>query len=300
MRIATVLIGGHERLAMVKGESLVVLADDEATPRSILNLIGRGEAGLAQVSAAAAKRAEIALADIHLLAPIPVPRRNVFCVGKNYGAHAAEFHGSGFDTSSMSAVPQHPVFFSKATTSVIGTTAPIEADVDPTGTTDYEGEIAVVIGRGGRGISAADALDHVFGYTNLNDVTSRELQRTHGQWFLGKSLDTFCPMGPWITTADELPDPTRISFSVDVNGETRQSASLSDLIFSIPVLIETLSHHVTLLPGDIIATGTPAGVGIGFSPPRYLQDGDVVTVHGVELGALTNPVVRRAPTSPHA
>jgi 2-keto-4-pentenoate hydratase/2-oxohepta-3-ene-1,7-dioic acid hydratase in catechol pathway len=227
---------------------------------------------------------------VRILAPLPRPPRNVFCVGKNYHDHAAEFHASGFDDSAHTPQPAYPVFFTKATTSVVGPGDAIRADLDPTRTTDFEGELAVVIGTGGRDIPAGCALDHVFGYTAFNDVTARELQRRHGQWFLGKSIDTFGPMGPCIVTADEVGDPRDLKLTVAVNGEIRQSARVSDLIFDIATLIECLSSAVTLQPGDVIATGTPAGVGVGHSPPRYLVPGDTVTVGIDRIGELTNPV----------
>jgi 2-keto-4-pentenoate hydratase/2-oxohepta-3-ene-1,7-dioic acid hydratase in catechol pathway len=228
-------------------------------------------------------------ADVSIHAPIPRPRRNIFCVGKNYRAHADEFHRSGFDSTSQDC-PEAPIFFTKATTAVIGPGDTIRADLDPTGTVDYEGELAVIIGVGGHRISAEDAHDHIFGYTAMNDVTSRELQRSNGQWFLGKSIDTFAPMGPCIVTRDEIGDPSALEISLDVNGEIRQVARLSDLIFGVPALIEALSRVVSLEPGDIIATGTPAGVGIGFQPPRYLASGDKVTVEITRIGQLSNPV----------
>ena len=170
-------------------------------------------------------------------------------------------------------VPTAPVVFTKAPSSVIGPEAAILANLDPTNSVDYEGELGVVIGRGGRGISRTDAMDHVFGYTIINDVTARTLQHKHKQWFLGKSIDSFCPMGPTLVTADEIPDPTRLKLETRVNGELRQNAVVSDLIFDIPTLIETISRGMTLMPGDIIATGTPEGVGIGFTPPKYLNSG---------------------------
>ena len=230
------------------------------------------------------------LADIDLLAPIPEPRRDVFCVGKNYRAHAAEFHSSGFDSTAKETVPSAPVIFTKATTSVIGPGAPIRADLDPTASVDYEGELALVIGRRAFRVSKADAYGVVFGYTILNDVTSRELQKRHNQWVIGKGLDSFCPMGPALVTADEVGDVTALRLETRINDEVRQSAPVSDLIFDIPTLIETLSAGMTLLPGDIIATGTPAGVGIGFTPPKYLAPGDTVSIAIDRLGVLENPV----------
>lgn len=234
--------------------------------------------------------ASIPVSQVEILAPIPKPARNVFCVGKNYREHAKEFADSGFDASSKEVVPEAPVVFTKPPSSVIGTGVAIPAHLDPTGSTDYEGELAVVIGQGGRGIARADALAHVFGYTIVNDVTARTLQHTHRQWVLGKGIDGFCPMGPAILTADEVPDPTLLRVVTHVNGEKRQDAPLADLIFDIPTLIETISRGITLEPGDVIATGTPVGVGIGFTPPRYLVAGDVVRVEVEGIGVLENPV----------
>ena len=231
------------------------------------------------------------LSGVRLLAPFPRPARNIFCVGKNYREHAHEFDDSGFDaTSGASAVPDRPVIFTKPPSSVIGPDEPIPGHLDPTSSTDYEGELAVVIGTGGRAIAAADAFRHVFGYTIVNDVTARTLQHAHKQWFLGKSIDGFCPMGPCVLTADAVPDVRALRLQTRVNGELRQDAPVADLIFDIPTLIETLSAGITLQPGDIIATGTPAGVGIGFKPPRYLKRGDVVAITVDGIGTLSNSV----------
>ena len=228
---------------------------------------------------------------VTLLAPIPLPRRNVFCVGKNYRAHVAEFGASGYDTPERSMeAPDKPVVFSKATTAVIGPGADIDPHHGVTAELDYEGELGVIIGPGGRGISREQAADHVWGYTIVNDVTARDLQRDHKQWLLGKSLDTHCPMGPYAVTADEIPDVTALELRTLVNGEPRQSATVKDMIFDIPDLIATISAGITLLPGDVIATGTPAGVGIGFTPPRFLAGGDVVEVTITGLGSLRNRV----------
>ncbi|MGM4891828.1 fumarylacetoacetate hydrolase family protein [Tardiphaga sp. 839_C3_N1_4] len=234
--------------------------------------------------------APLPIASVELLAPIPRPARNVFCVGKNYHEHAKEFAGSGFDSSAKEVVPEAPVIFTKPSSTVIGSGKSIPNYLDPTDSTDYEGELTVVIGRGGRGIKKQDALAHVFGYTIINDVTARTLQHKHRQWFIGKGIDGFCPMGPAILTADEMPDPTKMRLTTSVNGERRQDASVTDLIFDIPTLIETLSAGITLEPGDLIATGTPAGVGLGFTPPRFLKKGDVVTIEVSGIGKLENPV----------
>jgi len=225
-----------------------------------------------------------------LLAPIPRTPKNIFCVGKNYHEHAKEFAVSGFDGGAKDVVPPFPVVFSKPHTAIIATGEAILGHLDPTGGLDYEGEIGVVIGRGGRGITKAEALSHVFGYTIINDVTARHLQKRHSQWILGKGLDSFCPMGPAILTADEVPDPKALTLTTWVNGARRQHASISDLIFDIPTLIEAISAAITLEPGDVIATGTPAGVGIGFSPPRFLASGDVVRIEVPGIGVLENRV----------
>jgi 2-keto-4-pentenoate hydratase/2-oxohepta-3-ene-1,7-dioic acid hydratase in catechol pathway len=223
------------------------------------------------------------LSDVKLLAPIQRPRKNVFCIGKNYRDHALEM-GSAAD------IPEHVMVFTKAPTAVIGHGDAILAHQEVTEQLDYEGELAVVIGKQGRGISKEDAMDHVFGYTIINDVTARDLQSRHKQFFLGKSLDASCPMGPYIVHKSQIEDPSNLHIETRVNGELRQSGHTKDLIFSIPVLIETLSKGMTLEPGDIIATGTPAGVGQGFKPPKYLTSGDQVEITIERIGTLSNPV----------
>lgn len=234
----------------------------------------------------------VATAGVRLLEPLGWYPRNLFCIGKNYRAHASEFSASGYDSSSNGdddVVPTSPIVFSKPAMSIIGPGDVIETHPGLTSELDYEAELAVIMGRGGRGISHADALDHVFGYTIVNDVTARDLQREHRQWLLGKGLDTFCPIGPTVVTADEFELSSAV-VECSVNGEPRQKASVTDLIFDIPTLIETISAGITLVPGDVIATGTPAGVGIGFDPPRFLRSGDEVTVSIAQIGTLTNRI----------
>jgi 2-keto-4-pentenoate hydratase/2-oxohepta-3-ene-1,7-dioic acid hydratase in catechol pathway len=228
-----------------------------------------------------------------LLAPITTPPHNIMCVGKNYRAHAHEFSRSGYDAgaSAEDAIPQHPVIFTKPSTSIAGPSDDIPLLPGLDAAVDYEAELAVVIGRTGRFITRAAAIRHIFGYTVMNDVTARDLQREHRQWFLGKGIDGFGPMGPWIVTADEL-NVSALRLSCRVNGETRQDASTADLIFDVPTLIETLSKSVTLAAGDVIATGTPAGVGIGFEPPRFLQEGDVVECEIEGIGRIKNTLRR--------
>ena len=292
MRLVTFKRAGRleQRLGALREDGAVVdlVAADPLLEGGMLALVAAEPAMLERARAAA--RSGGAVEGASLCAPIPRPPKNVFCVGKNYHEHAKEFADSGFDASTKEVVPEAPVVFSKPPTSVIGPGKPILAHLDPTSSVDYEGELAVVIGRAGRGIRKADALSHVFGYTIVNDVTARTLQHRHRQWILGKGLDGFCPMGPAILTADEVPDPGALRLITHVNGEKRQDAPVSDLIFDIPTLIETISAGITLEPGDIIATGTPAGVGIGFDPPRFLKAGDTVRIEVTGIGVLENPV----------
>jgi 2-keto-4-pentenoate hydratase/2-oxohepta-3-ene-1,7-dioic acid hydratase in catechol pathway len=287
MRLVTFEDTGGVRVGALDqaGGVLDLCAADPSLPRDMVGLIERG----ADAARAAAERAPIA-GRARLLAPIPRPRRNIFCVGKNYREHAKEFAQSGFDATAKEVVPEAPVVFTKPPSCVIAPGEAIPAHLDPTGSVDYEGEIAVIIGEGGRGITAANAMRHVFGYTIFNDVTARTLQHKHRQWVLGKGIDGFGPMGPAIVTADAAGNPPRLAISTWVNGELRQRAPIADLIFDIPTLIETISAGITLEPGDVIATGTPAGVGIGFNPPRYLQRGDIVRIEVPGIGVLENPV----------
>jgi 2-keto-4-pentenoate hydratase/2-oxohepta-3-ene-1,7-dioic acid hydratase in catechol pathway len=268
----------------------VVDLTDAGLPAEMTELIRLGDPARASAAEAIERSAPVADDDVRIHAPIPRPRKNVMCVGRNYADHAAEFSRSGFDATERSAVPEYPVIFTKATSSIIGPDEPILVANDPTGTTDYEGELGVVIGRSGRRIQGSDASAHVFGYTIVNDVTARDLQHRHVQCFLGKSPDTFCPMGPAIVTADELPDIGASWLRTHVNGELRQEAPISSLIFDIPSLIRTISETMLLEPGDVIATGTPAGAGIGLEPPRFLVPGDRVEVSVDGIGTLGNPV----------
>nr|WP_322896115.1 MULTISPECIES: fumarylacetoacetate hydrolase family protein [unclassified Yoonia] len=239
----------------------------------------------------ASKGKKVRLSEVTLLPPVPDHRGAVLCVGKNYYAHAKEFFGSGFDSSAKEEVPSQPVIFAKTGSCLVGHGATVNSALDATNTVDYEGELALIIGKTAHKVSKADAWDVIFGYTICNDVTSRELQKRHNQWLIGKSLDTFGPLGPFIVTADEMGDITSQTLTTRVNGEVRQQAAISDLVFDIPTLIETLTRTMTLYPGDVIATGTPAGVGIGFIPPKYLKAGDVVDVDISGIGTLTNTII---------
>lgn len=258
----------------------------EALPEGLLSVIDADVDGAGPSTTTATVPAE----QVRLLAPLPRPRHDLVCVGKNYAEHASEFARSGRDaTGSGPDVPVAPIFFTKAPTTVIGPDDLVDPHQELTQALDYEAEIAVIIGRGGRGIRPEDAMDHVWGYTLVNDVTARDLQEHHKQWYLGKSLDTFCPMGPWAVTADEV-DLAETWLECRVNGELRQRACTTDLVFDVPTLIATLSAGITLAPGDVIATGTPAGVALGFDPPRYLVPGDVVEVSATGLGTLRNVI----------
>jgi 2-keto-4-pentenoate hydratase/2-oxohepta-3-ene-1,7-dioic acid hydratase in catechol pathway len=231
---------------------------------------------------------------VALEAPIPRPRRNIFCVGKNYHEHAKEFADSGFDSSAaQGAIPRHPIIFSKVPECVAAPRAAVYFDRAVSSAIDYEAELAVIIGEGGKGIPKEQALDHVWGYTIINDVTARDLQGLHSQWLIGKSQDTFGPMGPWAVTREEI-DLSDTQVRCWINDELRQDQNTSALIFDVATLIETLSRGITLVPGDIIATGTPAGVGIGYKPPRYLVSGDVMKVEITGIGVLENQVLERA------
>ena len=281
-------IGVHEAAS----NTIVDLAATTRLPKGMTEFIALGRNGLKRArSAVKSGEARLAFGSVKLHAPIPRPARNILCVGKNYYDHAQEFHASGFDASAgKDAVPELPILFTKWPNSVIAHLEPIPSYLDYTHSTDYEGELTVVIGPGGRGIAKADAFDHVYGYTIINDATARTLQNQHKQWFLGKSLDGYCPMGPCIVTADEVRDVASLQLTTKVNGEVRQDAPVSLLIFDIPTLIATLSRVMTLEPGDLIATGTCAGVGIGFNPPKFLQKGDRVAITIEPIGTLENPV----------
>ncbi|MFW7342593.1 fumarylacetoacetate hydrolase family protein [Pollutimonas sp. H1-120] len=247
---------------------------------ALIDLAGKGE-DLSKLSGPS-----LSMDSVVLAAPIPVPRRNIFCVGRNYHAHAKELSGSVFKANNADPAAW-PIVFTKFPECVVGPKDNVVLPGAVSNQIDYEAELAVVIGTGGKNISRDDALKHVFGYTIVNDVTARDVQMRHQQWDLGKSFDTFCPMGPWVVTADEL-DGTNTRVRCWVNGEPRQDGHTRDFIFDIPALIETCSRGITLLPGDIIATGTPAGVGMGLTPPQYLKAHDVVRIEIDGLGVLEN------------
>ncbi|MEU9114661.1 fumarylacetoacetate hydrolase family protein [Streptomyces sp. NPDC048483] len=291
MRLATYRHGGSLCVGVVDDGSVRPLegADADRPLTTMLDVINRFDEVRDPPDPAAGATSH-PLADVELLAPLPRPPRNILCVGKNYREHAEEFDRSGFNATATGTVPDAPMVFTKPPEAVTGHGASIRLPRKVTECLDYEAELAVVIGRAGRGISREEARRHVFGYTIVNDITARDLQARHSQWFLGKALDDSCPMGPWIVTADEI-DPAALRIRCWVNDELRQEADTSALVFDVSTLIETISAGTTLLPGDVIATGTPAGVGAGFTPPRFLADGDRVRIEISGIGTLENTVV---------
>lgn len=300
MRIATVRSGQRHTCAAVMpdGRLLDLAAAGAAHPAlaqgSMQALIEGGAAALDAARSVLAQaeggahQAAILPPDTTLAAPLPRPQKNVFCVGRNYAEHIAE--GARAQNTRID-VTEVPVFFTKPPTAVIGPDDSIPYWPALSTSIDYEVELAAVIGTRGINIPRDRALDHVFGYTILNDITARDLQRRHGgQYFKGKGLDGSCPLGPWIVTADEIPDPQRIGLRLWVNGDKRQDSTTAAMIFDIATLIASLSEGLTLEPGDIIATGTPAGVGYAMSPPRFLTDGDEVICEIDGIGRLANRV----------
>lgn len=287
MRLITYACGAESGVgAMVPGREDAFVA---VPGLEMLELIRLGEAGLERAREALAVGAWRELSAATLRAPIPEPRRNIFCLGWNYAEHSRETaHLLGKERR----LPDRPVFFTKATTTVNGPRGDIPVDPRVSDENDWEVELGVIVGPGGKNIPRERAMDHVFGYTVVNDVSARDVQGAHGkQFFKGKSLDGYCPMGPWIVTRDEAPDPHDLVLRCRVNGVLKQEGSTRDLIFDIPSILEWLSLGLTLLPGDIIATGTPSGVGFARTPPEFLRPGDVVTCEVEGIGLIRNRVV---------
>ena len=288
MRVATFRWGGRRTVGLVSadGGEITPLAGDARTQAvGALALVEDLVAGKPRPAAAGPR---LPVSAVELEAPLPRPRRNLFCVGRNYRSHARELATTVFADVARREV-EWPIIFTKFPETVVGPRAPIVLPKGITEQTDYEAELAVVIGRGGSNIRAARAMEHVWGYTIVNDVSARDVQVRHAHWVLGKSFDTFCPMGPWLIDSDEF-DGRDARLRCWINGELRQDARTSEMIFDIPTLIETCSRGITLYPGDLIATGTPAGVGMGLTPPKWLQRGDQVRIEIEGIGVLENPV----------
>jgi 2-keto-4-pentenoate hydratase/2-oxohepta-3-ene-1,7-dioic acid hydratase in catechol pathway len=284
------------RLGLVRSDHLVDLTAIAArswpdAPSTLLGLIQAGPAAwqrMATMAADAGRAAPVPVASVRWHAPIPRPTKNVFCLGLNYVAHAKE---SSQARGREVKIPTVPVIFTKAPTTVSGPFDDISVDREATQQVDWEVELGVVIGTGGRNIAKANALSHVFGYTVINDLSARDLQQQHMQWFKGKSLDGFCPMGPMLVTADEFGDPQSKRLQLRVNGATKQDGSTANMIFPVDVIIEWLSKGLTLEPGDVIATGTPEGVGMGRTPQEFLQNGDVIETEIEGIGVMRNRIV---------
>ncbi len=285
MKFLTYRYDGIERVGVLRGDEVIDLSPLAA---SMLELIESWPDLKAEVQKlVAAAEGGRALSAVELRAPIPRPRKNIICLGMNYAAHAIEsLRAKGLPEK----LPEYPVFFSKMPTAVNHPNAPVPLMPDVSAQRDWEVELAVIIGRRGRDIPASAALDYVFGYTIMNDVSARDLQTRHQQFFYSKSLDGSAPLGPWIVTADEIPDPHALGIRLRLNGELVQNSTTRDMIFDIPTCIATFSRGITLEPGDIIATGTPAGVGMGMTPQRWLKAGDVMEAEIDGIGVLRNTV----------
>jgi 2-keto-4-pentenoate hydratase/2-oxohepta-3-ene-1,7-dioic acid hydratase in catechol pathway len=281
MRLARIRTDTGTFLARLDGDKAVPLVEEDDRPGldPLRVLLATG----ADVSTAAAIGATIDLADATLLSPVRAPQK-VVAIGLNYADHARE---------SGTTPPEKPMVFVKTPNSIIGPDEPIVIDPGLTSQVDYEAELAVVMGRRASQVTEADALSHVLGYTLCNDVSARDAQFADVQWVRGKSFDTFCPLGPWITTADEVPDPQALAIRCRVNGDLLQDSTTAEMIFGVAHLISYLSQGITLEPGDVIATGTPFGVGFARTPPIFLRPGDSVEVEVESLGILRNPVVAR-------
>lgn len=285
--------GGAPRLGMMRdGDEVIDLmhvgGNPPFDPTDMVSLIAGGEKAMSWLRDIAARSKDVvALGEVHLHAPIPRPRKNVFCVGWNYLDHFEE--GAKARTQKVD-LPAHPAFFSKTATSVTGPYDAVPFDAKVSAQIDWEVELGLVIGPGGKNITEGEAMRHVFGFTVINDVSARDIQRRHNQWFKGKSLDGSCPMGPWIVTSDAVKDPGNLRLRTRVNGVVKQDSNTSYLYFKLPRIIAELSLGMTLEPGDIIATGTPSGVGYARTPPEFLRPGDVLETEVEGIGLLRNRI----------
>ncbi len=279
MRFASFYHAGTTRFGTVEGDAVYPFAWHIASVQAYLALARAQRSALSTDAA-------VALADVQLLAPVR-PQKNVFCVGRNYMDHAEEVaRARGVPLN----LPTVPTFFTKAPTSIANPGATLHFSPALSQQYDWEAELAVIIGKRCRDVSEADALDTIFGYTCLNDVTARDVQKEHHQWFKGKSLDEACPIGPWIVSADEIGDPQTLDIAIRIDGETKQSSNTSKMIFTVRAIIASLSRGMTLEPGDVIATGTPDGVGMARTPPEFLHDGATMEVEIAKIGVLRNAI----------
>ncbi len=290
MKFATFFDAAHqERVGVVHNDRIHALADLGFPRADMPELITHYTPAIgAEIAAKLARAAGgIPVGEARLQAPIPRPRHDILCIGQNYLAHALEaarYHGKEY------VKPDWPTYFSKRVTLPVGQDGVIPAHADATEKLDYEAELAVVVGKRMNHVPRERVFDHIFGYTIVNDVSARDRQTNHAQFTYGKGMDGFAPMGPWIVTIDEFQNPPHLNIKTRVNGEERQNSNTSDLIFDIPHLLAELSLGMTLEPGDILITGTPSGVGMGFSPPKFLKPGDVVECEVESIGVLRNTV----------
>ncbi len=277
MKLLMILVEGTPKIGILKNNRVMVL---RGAPASLDALIQQHQNLLPQL-AEVTNTLSLSYADAQILAPLTRPGK-IICIGLNYADHAAE--------QDIAKAPEHPLLFAKFNTSIIGPDEAIRWPADVTNDIDYEAELAVIISKEAKNVSVADAMDYVFGYTIINDVTARDIQNSDKQWIRGKSFDTFCPMGPVIVTMNEIQDPHNLGISLRLNGKTMQASNTSNLIHKIPHLIEYISRTSTLMPGDIISTGTPSGVGAYQQPPVWLRSGDTVEVEIEAIGVLRNTV----------
>ena len=283
-------------LGVVQDDSIFLPAlsnNWSAEINSMLQLIDTGEESLHRLKELIAKTQGsqwLSLSEVELISPIPRPRQNIMCLGWNYIEHVEETSGKTLEAPKL---PKHPIIFTKAASSMNGPYANIPIDLEVSNKMDWEVELAVIIGKQGQGITKDKALDHVFGYTVINDISARDYQKKHKQFFVGKSFTGACPMGPWIVTADEIADPQNLNLKSWVNSELKQDSNTQYQIFDVATVIEALSKGMTLEAGDIIATGTPSGVGYVRNPPEYLMPGDVVECEVEGIGKISNPITSK-------
>jgi len=294
MRLATCKYKNREYLAVVQDDFVLLPAINSDCPNelsSMLQVIDSGGQSLQSLHTLleqAKLEQWIALSEVELLSPIPRPRQNIMCLGWNYIEHVEETTGKALEAPKL---PKYPIVFTKAASSMNGPYADIPVNLEVSDKMDWEVELAVIIGKGGTGIPRGQALEHVFGYSVINDVSARDIQKRHKQFFVGKSFTGACPMGPWIVTADEIPNPQNLNLKSRVNDKLKQDSNTKNQIFDVATVIETLSQGMMLEPGDIIATGTPSGVGYVRNPPEYLMPGDVVECEVELIGVIRNPIV---------
>ena len=287
MKLVTYRENGAEKVGALTKDGTAILPLPVPDMNTLIETMTLSQLSSA-VTAAEGGGASVALADVELLAPIPRPRQDVLCLGMNYKAHASE--AAKYDADAFTKEKPAAVYFSKRVSEAVAPGDVIQSHQDLVERLDYEVELGVILGKTAKHVNAAEAGDYIFGYTVLNDVSARDVQTGHKQWYFGKSLDGFTPMGPCIVTADEIAFPPALGISSTVNGEPRQDSNTSLFLNSIQDVLEELTAGMTLLPGTIIATGTPAGVGMGFDPPKFLKPGDTVSCTIEGIGTLTNPV----------